>query len=223
MRDALSGLRELKRGLEAKATEFADVIKMGRTQLQDAVPMTLGQEFSAYAVMLGEDIHRIWEARQLLREMNLGATAIGTGINSPPGYTDLVREHLNRFGALDFVTSTNLVEATQDAGVFVQPGGDDRKVFVQNAPRPREDPCPSRRFERAPREKIAQCAWRNRRVVVIRPQRRNRGRRPGNPSNPQPRQTVRLGEPVGHDDAIAAAPHRSGLAAIELGAAIDLV
>jgi aspartate ammonia-lyase len=73
--------------------------------------------------MVGEDIARIHEARQLLREMNLGATAIGTGINAPDGYADLVRRHLNRLGQLSFVTAVNLVEATQDAGVFVQLSG----------------------------------------------------------------------------------------------------
>ena len=73
---------------EAKAEEFADVLKIGRTQLQDAVPMTLGQEFSAYAVMIGEDEPRLREARALIQEINLGATAIGTGINAPAGYAE---------------------------------------------------------------------------------------------------------------------------------------
>jgi aspartate ammonia-lyase len=74
------------RAFERKADEFADVLKMGRTQLQDAVPMTLGQEFSTYAVMLGEDEERLREAALLIREINLGATAIGTGINAHPDY-----------------------------------------------------------------------------------------------------------------------------------------
>ncbi len=121
--DLTDAMAQLKNAFELKEVEFADVLKMGRTQLQDAVPMTLGQEFSAYAVMIGEDIKRIIEVKQLLREMNLGATAIGTGINSPEGYTDRVRMYLNHFGQLNFVTSANLVEATQDAGVFVQLSG----------------------------------------------------------------------------------------------------
>ncbi len=129
--DLVEAMTRLKEAFEAKEREFSGVIKMGRTQLQDAVPMTLGQEFSTYAVMIGEDIQRITEARELLREMNLGATAIGTGLNAPSGYTDLVREYLNRYGNLDFVTSANLVEATQDAGVFVQLSGVLKRIAVK--------------------------------------------------------------------------------------------
>ena len=81
--EAMSGLQQ---AFAAKADEFRDVLKMGRTQLQDAVPMTLGQEFGTYAVMLGEDRLRLEEAVTLLHEINLGATAIGTGLNAPPGY-----------------------------------------------------------------------------------------------------------------------------------------
>ena len=83
----LSGLMKamghLRKGFAAKGAEFADVLKMGRTQLQDAVPMTLGQAFDAYATTLGEDISRVRESRRLILEINLGATAIGTGINAP--------------------------------------------------------------------------------------------------------------------------------------------
>ena len=83
--------RSCAKAFAAKATEFADVLKMGRTQLQDAVPMTLGQEFSAYAVMLGEDVAAAAARRAtLIREINLGATAIGTGINAHPDYAALV-------------------------------------------------------------------------------------------------------------------------------------
>jgi len=121
--DLTGAMGQLKNAFELKEVEFSDVIKIGRTQLQDAVPMTLGQEFGAYAVMVGEDIRRIHEAKQLLREMNLGATAIGTGLNAPAEYVDRVRLHLNRFGQLSFITSANLVEATQDSGVFVQLSG----------------------------------------------------------------------------------------------------
>ena len=84
----------LRRAFEDKADEFKDVLKMGRTQLQDAVPMTLGQEFSTYAVMLGEDEERLKEAALLIREINLGATAIGTGINAHPDYARLVCRQL---------------------------------------------------------------------------------------------------------------------------------
>jgi aspartate ammonia-lyase len=81
--------------------------------------MTLGQAFAAYAVTLREDIERIREARALLTEINLGATAIGTGINTHPDYQKHVREHLSRATGLRFVTAPDLVEATQDTGVFV--------------------------------------------------------------------------------------------------------
>ena len=86
----IAAMAELRAAFEVKAREFAPVLKMGRTQLQDAVPMTLGQEFSTYAVMLGEDEERLREACLLIHEMNLGATAIGTGINAHPDYARLV-------------------------------------------------------------------------------------------------------------------------------------
>jgi aspartate ammonia-lyase len=121
----------LKTEFELKEKEFADVIKMGRTQLQDAVPMTLGQEFGSYGVMIGEDIQRIHEARSLLREINLGATAIGTGLNAPDGYAELACKYLNEITKLKLVTSPNLVEATQDAGVFVQLSGVLKRVSVK--------------------------------------------------------------------------------------------
>ena len=90
----LEAMAELRRSFEAKSKEFADVLKMGRTQLQDAVPMTLGQEFSTFAVMIGEDEQRLREAAALMHEINLGATAIGTGINTDPRYAGLVTRNL---------------------------------------------------------------------------------------------------------------------------------
>jgi aspartate ammonia-lyase len=107
----------------AKATEFSDVIKMGRTQLQDAVPMTLGQEFAAYATTIGEDIDRLLEARNLLQEINLGATAIGTAINTPRGYATTAVGHLRKLTGIQFVLSPNLIEATWDTGAYVQVSG----------------------------------------------------------------------------------------------------
>ncbi|MCX6136183.1 MAG: aspartate ammonia-lyase [Ignavibacteriales bacterium] len=104
---------------DEKSIEFSDVLTMGRTQLQDAVPMMLGQSFSAYAVTLREDIQRIGEAMKLLAEMNLGATAIGTGINTPPGYAEEMRKILSADTGIQFITAPDLVEATQDTGVFV--------------------------------------------------------------------------------------------------------
>ncbi|RCX07215.1 aspartate ammonia-lyase [Marinomonas foliarum] len=112
-------LASLKKALEDKAREFAHIVKMGRTQLQDAVPMTLGQEFDAFAVTLGEDIDRIREACALLCEVNLGGTAIGTGINTPEGYAKLVVEKLATISTKPLVPASNLVEATSDMGAFV--------------------------------------------------------------------------------------------------------
>jgi aspartate ammonia-lyase len=121
----------LRRAFEAKADEFRDVLKMGRTQLQDAVPMTLGQEFSTYAVMLGEDEERLKEAAMLIREINLGATAIGTGINAHPEYAALVCRRLTEITGIPLVTAPNLIEATQDCGAFVQLSGVLKRVAVK--------------------------------------------------------------------------------------------
>ena len=121
----------LRGAFQTKADEFADVLKMGRTQLQDAVPMTLGQEFSTYAVMLAEDEERLREAGLLVQEVNLGATAIGTGLNAPPDYAALVCTHLSAITGVPLVTAGNLVEATQDAGAFVQLSGVLKRVAVK--------------------------------------------------------------------------------------------
>ncbi len=106
-----------------KGEEFGAFIKMGRTQLQDAVPMTLGQEFSAFAHTILEDVDRLGEAQKLILEINMGATAIGTGINAPVGYAESVRRHLSRVTGLTLITAPDLVEATADTGVFVQLSG----------------------------------------------------------------------------------------------------
>ena len=129
--ELVAAMGELRAAFAAKAAEFADVLKMGRTQLQDAVPMTLGQEFSTYAVMLGEDEQRLREAALLIHEINLGATAIGTGINAPPGYAALVCARLADISGVPLVTASNLVEATQDAGAFVQLSGVLKRVAVK--------------------------------------------------------------------------------------------
>ena len=124
-------LGHLRKGFSNKAAEFADVIKMGRTQLQDAVPMTLGQEFGAYATTLGEDASRLREARSLLLEINLGATAIGTGINAPPEYSRIATAALRDITGLELVTSPNLIEATWDTGAYVQISGTLKRVAVK--------------------------------------------------------------------------------------------
>ncbi|WP_116198382.1 aspartate ammonia-lyase [Amycolatopsis circi] len=126
---ALAGLRE---AFAHKALEFADVLKMGRTQLQDAVPMTLGQEFGAFAATLAEDEQRLAEARLLLHELNLGGTAIGTGLNARPGYRERAVAHLRELtGITTLVSAPDLIEATQDVGVFVQLSGVLKRVAVK--------------------------------------------------------------------------------------------
>jgi aspartate ammonia-lyase len=124
-----SAVSELAAAFLAKGEEFAGHLKMGRTQLQDAVPMTLGQEFTAFGHTLLEDVERLSEAQALIREINMGATAIGTRINAPPGYAEKVREHLARLTGLSLITAPDLIEATADTGAFVQLSG----VLKRNA------------------------------------------------------------------------------------------
>jgi aspartate ammonia-lyase len=126
-----AAMAELRGAFAAKATEFTDVLKMGRTQLQEAVPMTLGQEFSTYAVMLEEDEQRLREATLLIHEINLGATAIGTGITAHPDYAALVCRKLSDITGISLMTARNLVEATQDAGSFVQLSGVLKRIAVK--------------------------------------------------------------------------------------------
>ena len=121
----------LKDALLAKAEEFDDVIKVGRTQLMDAVPMRLGSEFRAFAVTIGEDIDRLREFANLLREVNLGGTAIGTGINSPAGYSRKVIENLSRVSGVDLVPAGDLIEATSDMGAFVTFSGVLKRIAVK--------------------------------------------------------------------------------------------
>ncbi len=119
LRETLSALRELQTALRTKAQEFADVLKMGRTENQDAVPMTLGQEFGAYAVMIGDGIRHLTRVGEEFLAINMGATAIGTGINSPPGYASLCTKHLAEISGIPVKLADDLVEATQDSGEFV--------------------------------------------------------------------------------------------------------
>ncbi|TCM61446.1 aspartate ammonia-lyase [Acinetobacter calcoaceticus] len=117
--DLLAQTNQLIESLLVKSKEFQPVLKMGRTQLQDAVPMTLGQEFHAFATLLKEDVRLIDNTRQLLLEINLGATAIGTGVNSPEGYADKVCEYLKAISGLKLSPTADYVEATSDCGVFI--------------------------------------------------------------------------------------------------------
>src|SRR5690606_4290858 len=129
--DLVASLEKLEAAFAEKAVEFHSVLKMGRTQLQDAVPMTLGQEFNTYALMIAEDRARLREAVLLLHEINLGATAIGTQLNAPNGYVPLAREHLARITDLPLRTAVDLIEATQDCGSFVQMSGVLKRVAVK--------------------------------------------------------------------------------------------
>jgi aspartate ammonia-lyase len=117
--DLTNAMDALCAALRAKGAEFAQVIKMGRTQLQDAVPMTLGQEFIGFATTVGEDVERVHELVRLFREVNLGATAIGTGINTDPDYAALVVAELSEISGEQLVLAADLVEATSDTGAFV--------------------------------------------------------------------------------------------------------
>lgn len=115
----LKALSELSAGFRKKASEFDNILKMGRTQLQDAVPMTLGQEFCAYSVLLNEEIKNIQRTGELLLEVNLGATAIGTGLNTPEGYQQLAVQKLAEVSQLPCVPAEDLIEATSDCGAYV--------------------------------------------------------------------------------------------------------
>lgn len=110
---------ELAAAFKDKGVEFAAVLKMGRTQLQDAVPMSLGQEFNGFATNILEEIHRLDVAGDLLLEVNLGATAIGTGLNTPPGYAAVAARKLAEVSQLEILSAHDLVEATYDNGAYI--------------------------------------------------------------------------------------------------------
>jgi aspartate ammonia-lyase len=129
--ELLKAMTHLQNAYQAKADEFRDVIKMGRTQLQDAVPMTLGQEFATFSRMTMEDIQRLQEVVPLLLEVNLGGTAIGTGLNAPIGYAQKACSILSELSGFDFVVAEDMVEATQDAGVFVMVSGVLKRIAVK--------------------------------------------------------------------------------------------
>ena len=112
-------LERLIAAMRAKGAELVHVLKMGRTQLQDAVPMSLGQEFEAFAVLLEEEVSRLHNNAALLLEVNLGATAIGTGLNTPPDYQSTVVGHLREITGLDIRGAHDLLEATSDTGAYV--------------------------------------------------------------------------------------------------------
>jgi aspartate ammonia-lyase len=114
VRDLLPALAGLKKALDAKSSEFSDVVKIGRTHLQDAVPITLGQEFSGYASMIEHGIRRVNKAAEDLKEINFGGTAVGTGLNADKRFTELAIGEVNRLTNLDFRRPDNMFEATQN-------------------------------------------------------------------------------------------------------------
>lgn len=127
----MEAIEYLKGAFELKAQEFKDILKMGRTQLQDAVPMTVGQEFHAWAVTLNEEIRALDYTSKLLLEINLGATAIGTGLNAPTGYQALAVKHLAEVTGLEVVAAEDLIEATSDCGAYVMTHGALKRLAVK--------------------------------------------------------------------------------------------
>jgi len=123
--------RLLERSFATKGREFHDVLKIGRTQLQDAVPMTLGQEFRGFAHTISEDYDRLGEVIPWLNEINLGATAIGTGITADPRYAEAVRHHLEIITGMTMETAPDLIEATSDAGIFMTLSGTLKRAAVK--------------------------------------------------------------------------------------------
>ncbi|MEO6604367.1 MAG: aspartate ammonia-lyase [Aeromicrobium sp.] len=132
---AVEGLKyevaELSDSFDRKALEFADVLKMGRTQLQDAVPMTLGQEFKVYGDLMRDEIRELTRSAELLLEVNLGATAIGTGLNTPDGYAACAVSKLSEVTGLPVVLAPNLIEATSDTGAYVSVHAAIKRVAVK--------------------------------------------------------------------------------------------
>lgn len=126
-----AALSELAYAFKAKGVEFADVLKIGRTQLQDAVPMTLGQEFDAFFATIKEDVSRLKEVRELFYEVNLGATAIGTGLNADQRYAALAIEELARISGRPLQPAANMIEATSDMGAFVLFSGVLKRIAVK--------------------------------------------------------------------------------------------
>src|SRR5690606_22129357 len=123
IQNLLACLAALRGAFQAKAVEFAPVLKIGRTQLQDAVPMTLGQEFTAFASIIADDEKRLRESAYLMTEVNLGGTAIGTGINAPVGYVAAVIPKLAELSGVPVTAAADMIAATADTGAFVDISG----------------------------------------------------------------------------------------------------
>ncbi|MEY4396677.1 MAG: hypothetical protein RLZZ40_433, partial [Actinomycetota bacterium] len=131
MQRLLAEHHKLIDAFHAKGTEFADIVKVGRTQMQDAVPMTLGQEFHSFGNTMAEDQERLSEIIPWLCETNLGATAIGTGITANPKYAEAVARHLAQLTGLPTTTAPDLIEATSDTGIFMTVSGTLKRSAVK--------------------------------------------------------------------------------------------
>ncbi|WP_299708855.1 aspartate ammonia-lyase [uncultured Pontibacter sp.] len=127
----IESLDALQQSFSRKSDEFKEVLKMGRTQLQDAVPMTLGAEFHGFSTTIKEDIQRLNEVRALICEINMGATAIGTSINAPEGYPQLVTDILREISEVPVILAEDLIEATCDTGAYVQVSGVMKRCAVK--------------------------------------------------------------------------------------------
>ncbi len=127
----LRAQRDLVAAFQRKGIEFADVIKVGRTQLQDAVPMYLGEEFDAFAETVDEDVLQLENAVQLMTEVNLGGTAIGTGVNAPKGFSAISCGHLSAISGIAVRPARNLIEATSDTGAFVSVSSVLKRISVK--------------------------------------------------------------------------------------------
>ncbi len=123
LRELVDNVMELQMELQAKENEFADVFKLGRTQLRDAVPITLGQEFGAYAEAVSRDRWRLYKAEERIRQINIGGTAIGTGVGASPKYRFEVSEELRRITGFGLARAENLIDNTQNLDIFVEISG----------------------------------------------------------------------------------------------------
>lgn len=131
LNEYMETLKGLQEAFAAKGKEFSQVLKMGRTHLQDAVPMSLGSEFQGWSTTIGEEIDRIHDSINLLREVNLGATAIGTRVNAPACYPESATQILGELTGIDFVLAGDLIEATSDTGAYVQLSGVLKRTAVK--------------------------------------------------------------------------------------------
>ena len=127
----MEALRRLQEAFFGKGREFDRVLKMGRTHLQDAVPMALGAEFHGWGTTIGEEVQRIGDVAKLLHEINLGATAIGTSVTAAPGYPEMATRHLSEITGRPFVLASDLVEATSDTGAYVLLSGALKRTSVK--------------------------------------------------------------------------------------------